>query len=96
MPITHLLERNAKEYPDDIALVALNPEIDDPRRLSWKEYDLIQKPQAQPYRRELTWRTFNEKANRVAHLLLSRDVKKGDKVGILRGTGRCLCTVFRC
>ena len=83
MPITHLLERNAKEYPDDIALVALNPEIDDPRRLSWKEYDLIQKPQAQPYRRELTWRTFNEKANRVAHLLLSRDVKKGDKVGIL-------------
>ena len=83
MPITHLLERNAKVYPDDIALVALNPEIDDPRRLSWKEYDLIQKPQAQPYRRELTWRTFNEKANRVAHLLLSRDVKKGDKVGIL-------------
>ena len=83
MPITHLLERNAKEYPNDIALVALNPEIDDPRRLSWKEYDLIQKPQAQPYRRELTWRTFNEKANRVAHLLLSRDVKKGDKVGIL-------------
>ncbi len=83
MPITELLERNAREYPDDVALVALNPGMKDPRRISWKEFDLIQQTKEQPYRRELTWRTFNEKANRVAHMLRARDVKQGDKVGIL-------------
>ena len=83
MPITHLLEKNAIEYPDDVALVALNPEMEDPRRLDWKEFNLIQNTEKKAYRREITWRTFNEKANRVAHLLLQRNVKKGDKVGIL-------------
>ena len=83
MPITHLLEKNAREFPEDIALVALNAQMKDPRRLSWKEYDLTQQTKPKPYRRELTWRAFDEKANRVANLLLSRNVKKGDKVGIL-------------
>mgnify|MGYP000635800420 CR=1 FL=1 len=27
MPITELLERNAREFPEDIALVEINPEI---------------------------------------------------------------------
>ena len=36
-----------------------------------------------PYRREITWHVFDEKANRFANLLLSRGIKKGDKVGIL-------------
>ena len=36
-----------------------------------------------PYRREISWSVFNEKANRFANLLLSRGIKKGDKVGIL-------------
>lgn len=27
MPITELLERNAREFPKDIALVEINPEI---------------------------------------------------------------------
>ncbi len=36
-----------------------------------------------PYRREITWGVFDEKANRVANMLLSRGVKKGDKVAIL-------------
>ena len=35
------------------------------------------------YRREITWHVMNEKANRFANLLLSRGIKKGDKVGIL-------------
>ena len=35
------------------------------------------------YRREITWNVFNEKANRFANLLLSRGVKKDDKVAIL-------------
>ena len=38
---------------------------------------------ASAYRREITWHVFNEKANRVANLLISRGVRKGDKVAIL-------------
>ena len=83
MPITDYLERNRKLYGDEIALVELNPEEKDTRRVTWKEYSLIQPTEGQPYRREITWRVFDEKANRFANLLLSRGIKKGDKVAIL-------------
>ncbi|MCR4764397.1 MAG: acyl--CoA ligase [Lachnospiraceae bacterium] len=83
MPITDLLEHNCKFYGDEVALVELNPAIKDTRRMTWKEYDLIQPEAGNPYRREITWHVFNEKANRFANLLLSRGVKKGDKVAIL-------------
>ena len=33
MPVTELLERNAKLYPDEVALVELNPEEKDKRRI---------------------------------------------------------------
>ncbi|MBQ9468992.1 MAG: AMP-binding protein [Clostridia bacterium] len=83
MPITEFLERNAKERPDEVCLVEINPEMKETRKLSYKEYDLIQ-PTASPYfRREITWRVFDEKANRFANLLLKRGIKKGDKVGVL-------------
>ncbi len=36
-----------------------------------------------PSRRELTWREFDERANRFSNLLLSRGLKKGDKVAVL-------------
>ena len=83
MAITDLLEQNCKLFGDDVALVELNPEIRDNRRMTWKEYDLMQPAPVGPYRREITWNIFNEKANRFAHLLLERGVKKGDKVAIL-------------
>ena len=83
MPITDFLERNRKLYGGEIALVELNPEQKDNRKVTWKEYDLIQPTSDQPYRREITWRVFDEKANRVANLLLERGVKRGDKVAIL-------------
>ncbi|MEE0981642.1 MAG: class I adenylate-forming enzyme family protein, partial [Acutalibacteraceae bacterium] len=35
------------------------------------------------YRREITWKDFNKKANRFANLLMTRGIKKGDKVSIL-------------
>ena len=35
-----------------------------------------------PYRREITWSVFDEKANRVANMLLSRGIRKGQKVAI--------------
>ncbi len=83
MPITEYLERNRKLYGDEVALVELNPEQPDTCRTTWKEYSLIQPAVNAPYRREITWRVFDEKANRCANLLLSRGVGRGDKVAIL-------------
>ena len=83
MPITELLERNAELYGDEIALVEVNPEITDTRKVTWREYELIETNPIAHYRREITWRVFDEKANRFANMLLSRGVKKGDKIGIL-------------
>ena len=83
MPVIDFLERNVKLYGNETALVELNPEIKETRRMTWKEYDLIQPTTDEPYRREITWNVFNEKANRFANMLLSRGVKKGDQVAIL-------------
>lgn len=83
MPITELLERNAKLYGTDVALVEVNPEITEVKRITWKEYELIEPNPECHYRREITWKVFDEKANRFANMLLERGVKKGDKVGIL-------------
>ena len=83
MPITDLLERNSKLYGDEVCLVEINPEVTEKPRVTWKEFDLIQPSAAAPYRREITWNVFDEKANRVANMLLSRGVKKGQKVAIL-------------
>ncbi len=83
MPITDLLERNSKLYKNEIALVELNPEIQEEPRVTWREYELIQPTSATPYRREISWRVFHEKSNRVANLLLERGISKGQKVAIL-------------
>ncbi|MDO4614758.1 MAG: class I adenylate-forming enzyme family protein [Lachnospiraceae bacterium] len=83
MPITTLLEQNCKLYPEDVALVELNPAEHDDRRMTWRDYDLVESASVGPYRREITWRVFNEKANRFANLLLERGIQRGDKVGIL-------------
>ncbi len=83
MPITDLLERNSKLYADEISLVEINPEVQEPQRVTWKEYSLIQPAADAPYRREITWGVFDEKANRVANLLLGRGIRKGQKVAIL-------------
>ena len=83
MVITELLERNAKLYPDDVALVEIAPHMMEKCKVTWKEYALIQPNPEESGRRELTWSEFNKKANRFANLLLSRGVKKGDKVAIL-------------
>ena len=83
MPITELLERNARDYANDVALVEVNPAITEVRRVTWREYELMEPNPKAPYRREITWSVFNEKANRFANVLLSRGIKKDDKVGIL-------------
>lgn len=82
MVITEILEKNALLYADDVALVEINPEQRETRR-TWKEYELIEPEGARPYRREITWHVFNEKANRFANLLLAQGDMRGRKVAIL-------------
>lgn len=84
MPITDFLERNAKIYPNDVALVEINPERQPDKNLTWREYNLIETAaESDKYRREITWRDFDIKANRFANLLFTRGVKKGDKIAVL-------------
>lgn len=87
MPITQYLERNAREFGDEVCLVEINPEIKEDRRVTWKEYELIEPNPKEHYRREITWHVFNEKANRFANMLTKRGIKKGDKVAILMMNG---------
>ena len=83
MPVTDLLRRNAREHGEEVALIELNPTMEDTRKISFKEFDLVQQTKAMPYRHEITWQIFDEKSNRVANMLLGRGIKKGDKVAIL-------------
>ena len=83
MPVTEYIERNARLWPNDVALVELNPTVTVPTLTTWKEYDLVQPLKGVPYRQEITWAVFNEKSNRVANFLLARGIKKDDKVAIL-------------
>ncbi|MDR2888436.1 MAG: acyl--CoA ligase [Lachnospiraceae bacterium] len=83
MTIIELLEKNSKEYGEEICLVEVNPEVSEVRRVTWKEYELTEPSPSSYYRREISWQVFNEKANRFANLLTARGIGKGDKVGIL-------------
>lgn len=83
MPITQHLEKNAKEFPDDIALIELNPMHDERKNLQWQEYELVETGHSTHYRKEITWSEFDKKANRFANMLIKRGVEKGDKVAIL-------------
>ena len=83
MPITDYLERNSRLYPNEVSLVEVNPANQPDHTVSWREYSLIESSGTEPYRREMTWRQFDVAANRFANLLLTRGVKKGDKVAIL-------------
>ncbi len=58
--IGEMLARNARMYPDDIALIERAP--------------------AEKRRTTITWREFDDQANRFAHALMERGVRKGDKV----------------
>lgn len=60
MDLTKMLERNARMYPNEVALIELR--------------------HGQGFRNEITWKEFNEQANRLANALHERGVKKGDRV----------------
>ena len=84
MIITDFLERNAKLYGNEISLVEINPSEERDKASTWWDFNLIESasPDA-PYRREMSWKDFDRRANRFANLLLSRGLKKGTKVAIL-------------
>lgn len=83
MPITELLSRNAAQWGDETALVEINLDLQDAHHVIWSEYELIENSPAGEYRRQMSWRVFDEKANRFARLLMSRGIRKGEKVAIL-------------
>lgn len=84
MVITDFLEKNARLYGEEVALVEINPSEERDRAVTWRDFSLIENTRPDlPYRREITWGQFDKKANRFANLLLSRGIKKGQKVGIL-------------
>ncbi len=60
MNISEMLQKNARLYPNETALIELAP--------------------AKGYRREITWKEFDENANRVSNTLVSMGIRKGDKV----------------
>ncbi len=82
MPITELLSRNATYFKNEVALVEINPAVNAPR-VTWREYSLIESSRGGAFRKEMTWGDFEKKASRFANLLLTRGIKKGDKVAIL-------------
>ncbi|MBR5797389.1 MAG: acyl--CoA ligase, partial [Clostridia bacterium] len=83
MTIIDVLEQNAIQYPKETALVEINPQFEQSSRITWRDYALIQPEPGEPFRREITWTDFEQKANRFANLLLTRGCKKGDKIAIL-------------
>lgn len=83
MPITEFLVRNANLYGDEISLIEMNPELQEKREVTWRDYELIEPNPEAMYRREMTWREFDDRANQFANLLLIKGIKKGDQVAIL-------------
>ena len=78
------LERNARYYGQETALVEINPSEERDKAATWRELNLIENAtEGTPYRREMSWKDFDRRANRFANLLLSRGLKKGTKVAIL-------------
>jgi acyl-CoA synthetase (AMP-forming)/AMP-acid ligase II len=81
--IVDMLRKNAELYPNEVALVEVNPQRRENRHITWREYELVETTDDEPFRREMTWQVFDEKANRFANLLLSRGIRKDDKVAVL-------------
>ena len=80
MPITEILKKNAELYGDEVSLVEVNPGAD--TKMTWREFALTQATGSN-YRREITWKEFDDTASRFANLLIANGVKKGTKVAIL-------------
>ena len=79
MVITEFLERNARLYGSDTALVELNPSNERDSAVTWREASLIESAEdGAPYRRELSWTDFDRRANRRGFGTIRR---RGEKFG---------------
>ena len=81
MPITDILRQNVRLYGNDDAIIELNYEAQENK--AWSELELVQSANKYSYRSVITWREFDNMANRFANYLISLGIKKGDKVAIL-------------
>ncbi len=59
MVITQFLERNAKLYREEVALVEVNPSEERDSAVTWREARLIESAIDAPYRREMSWHEFD-------------------------------------
>ena len=63
MVITDFLEKNARLYGEDVALVEINPSEERDRAVTWRDFSLIENTRPDlPYRRDMTWGQFDKKA----------------------------------
>lgn len=84
MVITDFLENNARHNGSKVALVEVNPTEERDNAKTWREASLIESASpGAPFRREMTWREFDRRANRFCNLLLSRGIMPGTKVSLL-------------
>ena len=56
MIITDFLERNARLYGGECALVEINPSEERDKAVTWWDFNLIESASDAPYRRELSWK----------------------------------------
>lgn len=82
MPITDFLKEHAQRKGNEVSLVEVNPQLPQKEK-AWREFDLVEAGGELAYRKELTWKAFDEMVNRFANLLLERGVKRTDKVAVL-------------
>ncbi|MEG1997566.1 MAG: AMP-binding protein, partial [Clostridiales bacterium] len=83
MVITDLLSRNAQLYGNEVSLVELNPAQLETNGLNWHEFENNNMQPHTDFRREISWKEFDDQANRFANFLLSRNFGKGKKIAIL-------------
>ena len=70
MPIMDFLTRNAALYGSELCLTEINMDLQESHNVTWLDYELIVNNPAGEYRLDMTWKVFNEKANRMANLLI--------------------------
>lgn len=81
MPIVDILRRNAAQFGSDDALVELNYDVEARKKES--ELELVESAHRYSYRNVLTWKQFDDTANRFANYLMDHGIGKDDKVAIL-------------
>jgi acyl-CoA synthetase (AMP-forming)/AMP-acid ligase II len=81
--ITDLLSQNAASRGQDIAIAEINPKASSDKKVSWREYEDSESYPESAARREMTWKYFDDQANRVANFCLGKGIGRGKKAAML-------------